>query len=412
MTGIYFPYFQPIVNLNDGKILSYEALARTKQDDKIVSAGNIFHSNQYTTDQIIEIDRHIRRTALEHLSHNPQVNILSLNISPLWIDRLAENEIIPTLRMLDELAIDPQKVVIEITELAGELEKLKRIAKEYQSHGIKIAVDDFGAGASQMDRILALEPEVIKLDMHILKAAAKGNAEASIALSFANLAQRSDSVMVCEGVETEEEFHFSIECGADCIQGWLFEPALANFIDADSTVEKTMRLKRSYLERKSSRYIDAKIHQNTFSDYVKKSAYHIKNYGCESLIVQTDYVQRMHRLGLMRYYICDANATQISPNYTVSHSGVSIDTDMLNCNWSHKPFFALIIALRQSSGAQVLVSEPYLDRRAAELCRTFAIFITEHKILLMDVLTEDMILFNKEHENVALLNPVFTTMPV
>jgi EAL domain-containing protein (putative c-di-GMP-specific phosphodiesterase class I) len=251
MTGIYFPYFQPIVNLNDGKILSYEALARTKQDDKIVSAGNIFHSNQYTTDQIIEIDRHIRRTALEHLSHNPQVNILSLNISPLWIDRLAENEIIPTLRMLDELAIDPQKVVIEITELAGELEKLKRIAKEYQSHGIKIAVDDFGAGASQMDRILALEPEVIKLDMHILKAAAKGNAEASIALSFANLAQRSDSVMVCEGVENEEEFHFSIECGADCIQGWLFEPALANFIDADSTVEKTMRLKRSYLERKS-----------------------------------------------------------------------------------------------------------------------------------------------------------------
>ncbi len=60
MKDLYFPHFQPIISLNNGKIFAYEALARTKKNNQIVSASEIFHSKKYSMAQVIEIDRHIR----------------------------------------------------------------------------------------------------------------------------------------------------------------------------------------------------------------------------------------------------------------------------------------------------------------------------------------------------------------
>ncbi|ROS05549.1 EAL domain-containing protein (putative c-di-GMP-specific phosphodiesterase class I) [Sinobacterium caligoides] len=393
----YFPYFQPIINLADGKILAYEALARTMENDRVISAGHIFHGQQYATSEVLEIDRHIRRTALQQLaadnSTDNAAGLMTLNISPTWVDRLMQDDLVPTLRMLDELAIDPQKVVIEITELAGDITKLKRLVKEYQSHGVKVAVDDFGAGASQLDRVLALEPEVIKLDMHLLKAAVKGGVEANIALCLTTLAQRADSLIICEGVETEEEFHFAIECGADCIQGWLYEPALAGFIDASTTVKRTLELKQRYLSRKSDRYLQSQQHQQLFSQHVSTISTLIRQSGVEQVLSSPPDIASMRELGLLRYYLCDAQATQISPNYDVCAAGVFTDDEPIALNWSHRPFFPLLVAMRHASDDNVLVSEPYKDRCSGKMCRTFGCFVSENMMLLMDVLVEDMILF-------------------
>ena len=66
------------------------------------------------------------------------------------------------------------RVVIEITETHGELSRLQRLVEQYHAVGLRVAIDDFGAGNSQLDRIIALAPDMIKLDMRLFKMAAKG----------------------------------------------------------------------------------------------------------------------------------------------------------------------------------------------------------------------------------------------
>lgn len=78
-------------------------------------------------------------------------------------------------------------MIIEITELVGELAKLKPIPGEYRPCELKIAVDEIGSAASPIDYLLVQASETINLDMHVLKVIAKGRTEASRALFFENL---------------------------------------------------------------------------------------------------------------------------------------------------------------------------------------------------------------------------------
>jgi EAL domain-containing protein (putative c-di-GMP-specific phosphodiesterase class I) len=67
--------------------------------------------------------------------------------------------------MIEETGIDPKRVVIEITETKGDLDRLKEMVDLYHQAGLMVAVDDFGAGSSQIGRIEALEPDIVMLEL-------------------------------------------------------------------------------------------------------------------------------------------------------------------------------------------------------------------------------------------------------
>jgi len=146
-----------------------------------------------------------------------------------WIDRIADFNSLPTLLMLDEFNIDRSRVIIEITESKGDLDKLVEIAAVYRRHGLKIAIDDFGAGFSQLERVMAIQPDIIKLDMQLFQNATKGGIASDIVHLISRLAKRTGCRIVCEGVETADDFHFGLSCGAQYMQGYLFSPATAEF---------------------------------------------------------------------------------------------------------------------------------------------------------------------------------------
>ena len=176
----------------------------------------IFFSNpKISTSYQLEVDRALRFQALEYFSRHPDAGYITLNISPNWIENILASQTIHTLEMIKETGIDPKRVVIEITETKGDMDSLREIVDIYHEAGLMVAVDNFGAGASQMDRIEALEPDIVKLDMRLFKQAACGGKSADVALSISSIANRVGCHIVCEGVETVEEFHFGIECGSN-----------------------------------------------------------------------------------------------------------------------------------------------------------------------------------------------------
>lgn len=390
----YLPHFQPIIKLSSGEIVGYEALARQRdKEGNIISAGGLFFNPQIAKSSKLEVDRSLREKSIRHFSQRPVSGFLTLNISPDWVDLLSDDMTSPTVKMIERLGLDPSRVVIEITERNGNLHNLKRLTNEYHKAGFKVAVDDFGTGASQVDRLIALQPDYIKLDRTLFRAASLGGVEADVVLAIATIASRNGCEVICEGIETPEEFHFAIECGADYLQGWLFQAAEAELKPADTYQHMVRSLKQSYLLRKSQRHLSVAKHNQAVTEEVERLS--------ELLGFRLDLTElmdpadctRMNELGVLRYYICDPSGKQISPNYEVGMQQITTDATLKGKNWNHRPYFPLLHAMHQLDTQHVVVSEPYKDIVSGATCKTFGVFLSPEQVLLVDVLTAESVLF-------------------
>ncbi len=127
---------------------------------------------------------------------------------------------------------DPSLAVCEITEgVATSREQVRAFAVDMKRIGVKIAVDDFGAGESTLDRVHLLEPHTVKIDAGWFQAVAR-NPEASALLPdlFSGLRDMGCQVLV-EGIETATDLAAALTAGADFLQGYyLARPALAGTI--------------------------------------------------------------------------------------------------------------------------------------------------------------------------------------
>lgn len=393
----FLPFYQPIVELATGKIAGYEALARCRRgDNAFVSAGAIFFDVSLSREKKLHLDRYLREKALQGFVDVKESNnsFITLNISPDWVDMLDENHHIPTLEMVKQLGIDPARVIIEITEHCGNLENLKKLTSVYHRAGLKVAIDDFGAGASQIDRVIELKPDFIKLDMGMFKSAARGGHAADIVLSIVAMAQRAGCKIICEGVESEEELYFAIECGADFIQGWLFDPALPNPIKFDCHMDSLNAMKASYLTAKSSRLRQAAQHNKEVANTLVTVCQSLSVNNPLSSIVDRLSIETAKQLGVLQLFLCDGQGNQISDNVCYRDDYLRFDPDSQGKNWSHRPYFPLLHAMNQLQSDHIVVSTPYRDINTGKLCKTHGLFIRSDCVLLIDVLVDDVILFS------------------
>ena len=382
------PYFQPIVSLTSGRIVGYECLARSLNSrGSERSFGHFFNDTKIDSSYQLEVDRALRFQALQYFAKNTEAGYITLNISPHWIEKILETQTIPTLEMIEETGIDPKRVVIEITESKGDLAKLKEMVDIYLKAGLMVAVDDFGAGSSQIDRVEALEPDILKLDMRLFKQASRGGKSADVALSVSSIANRVGCHIVCEGVETEEEFHFGIECGSNHVQGHIFHKAIADTIRSDSTLEKVRVLQKSYLREKSKKLIRGSRQKENIKNVVLAIKQNYLN--GEPLLTSRAILESE----VFRYFVCDEIGNQLSPSYEISGDGFYEDLESIGMNWSHRPYFPIFIAGSRFAAENFTASEVYRDVKTRILCRTYAINLDAGKILLVDASVEDEIIF-------------------
>jgi EAL domain-containing protein (putative c-di-GMP-specific phosphodiesterase class I) len=383
---ILFPYFQPIVGAASGTIIGYEALARQHNDaGQVISAGGLFTSSDISVDQLIAWDRKIRRLALQQFKLSNYNGYLTINISAAWVDLIADFNSLPTVLMLDELQIDRSRIIIEITESKGDLDKLVEIARVYRQHGLKIAIDDFGAGFSQLERVMAIQPDIIKLDMQLFQKAAKGGIASDIVHLISRLAKRTGCRIVCEGVETEEDFHFGLSCGAQYMQGYLFSPAIAEFKDPHYFQQQISTLRKTFLKKT----LIKEQHKINFIANIKGLIDLLKT------ALETDFnlnklaVHPFEKSGVLRFYLCNNDGEQISSNFNFSDGKWFEDTTQLGFNWAWRPYFYQLLALETINDCYRLVtSERYRDFNTDMLCKTLSLRLDSERILLLDIIAE------------------------
>lgn len=385
-----FPGFQPIIEVASGKIQSYEALARTTgAQGELISAGHFFTSNELNRENRLLLDRAVRAKALAQVQHMPADTSLAINISPQWITSLDHADIIPTLDMIDKLDIDPKRLIIELTEFRGDMDRILEVVECYRSLGIRLAIDDFGSGFSQLDRVIALEPDIIKLDMKLFKQASQGGIAEVAVESLTELAIRCGSQIVCEGVETEEEFYFGLRCGARYMQGFLFSKAQEHFLPTDHFVDKVAYLRKSFFETRR-RWESEKI---AHIGHIKKMVYELKQQlqleleGQDTISVES-LALTSKTDSLIRFYICDHEGNQLTPNfdYDPVSKRLQKDPQAEGYNWAWRPYFYQLSAIIPQQPNRLVASSRYEDISSGEACKTIATQLDHKRVLLVDVL--------------------------
>jgi len=376
-------YFQPIVGIASGNIIGYEALARkVDADGRITSAGEIFSTPTIADEQLIEWDRILRRQALKQFSRSNCSGYLTLNISARWIDYVTDYDKLPTLLMLDEFNIDRSRIIVEITESKGDLNKLVEIAGIYRKHGLKVAIDDFGAGFSQLERVMAIRPDLIKLDMRLFKQATQGGIASDIVHLLTRLAKRSGCRIVCEGVETEDEFFFGLNCGAQYIQGYLFSPATADFKNSTEYQHQISALRKKFLHNTLSR----EKHKIKYISKIKKLCSLLKKaLQTELNLNELSAHHPFEESGILRFYLCNNDGEQISSNFNFADGKWDEDATKIGFNWSWRPYFYQLLALESVKEKHLVASERYRDFTTDVLCKTLSLRLDDERILLIDI---------------------------
>ena len=373
--------FQPFIDTATGRIAGIEALGRLRQDDgSLRSVGPLFTDPKIPASQLRRLDRQIREDALARLAEAPADWFLSLNISPRWIGLLRPNQALPSLKQLKRHAAPPERVVFEITELAGGGHKLASVVAQYREAGARIAIDDFGAGYSQLDRVLALQPDILKLDMRLFQEAARGGPSGEVVRALAQMAEKTGCWIIAEGVETEAELDFALECGARFVQGFLFAQPEEQFFATDAFVERFARLRDQYVQRKLAERARLMSLRRELADLMSLVRHWAeRGDGLDTLLDPSDYPW------LLRIYQCDRHGTQLTPNLQWDGLNWQEDARYLGHNWSWRPYFYQLLAEGWEE-RRLTLSSTYRDATSNQYCMTAGQFIDNgRRLLLLDI---------------------------
>ena len=205
--------FQAIVDLNRGAVAGYEVLARFEAP--MQASPDRWLAAAVRMGRAKEIESAIWEAAFTAREALPPNTFLSLNASP---DFLASTECAALLQSCDNL----ERIVIEVTEHEAitDYDRLSASLSRYRNRGAAVAVDDAGAGYASMSHVLALRPELIKLDRTIVANCDLDPAKAALVEMVGSFAGRIDSLLVAEGVEREGELATLSRMGVPLGQGY------------------------------------------------------------------------------------------------------------------------------------------------------------------------------------------------
>jgi diguanylate cyclase (GGDEF)-like protein len=223
--------FQPIINLTDGSVLGYEALARPEGFAALDSVEEIFEAAR-TSGHICELDRICRCRAIEDAIQLPPESTLFLNVSASTLMNTT-NSVDLLLDLLRSTQRSPQTVVLDITEheLISDYEVLHRVLAAYRAEGLRFALDDVGEGHSTLKLLAASASEYLKLGRSLTMTSARVGSRAVIEATT-TFARISGATMIAEGVENEYAADMMKAAGIVFGQGFgLGKPTSANAVE-------------------------------------------------------------------------------------------------------------------------------------------------------------------------------------
>ncbi|HSG34455.1 MAG TPA: EAL domain-containing protein [Sphingomonadaceae bacterium] len=240
-------FFQPIVDLDTGRIRTFEALVRWFHPEKGELRPDEFIPVAEETGVIITLGNWITQQAARACAQWPEEVTIAVNLSPLQIK--APGSALGILNALKEARLDPTRLELEVTEslFLDDNQNTARFMEELAAAGVRFALDDFGTGYSSLGYINKFPFKKIKVDRSFVSGANVGKKSDAIIRAVAEMGSRLEMDIVAEGLETIEQVHAVRDAGCTLGQGYYFSRAVPDYLaatllaqerDKDSPVRK------------------------------------------------------------------------------------------------------------------------------------------------------------------------------
>ena len=224
-------FYQPLVDLQSGKIIGAEALARWQHPDLGIIMPSKFMPIAEETGLILRLSELILQEVCLKMKSWSELAInygfIAVNLSGQYFR--PDNNLIEIIdKVLKESGVEPHHLELELTESIimknanFTIDTLSRL----QSIGVKVAIDDFGNGYSSLSYLKHFPVNILKIDRCFIQGITTDQHDSTILLAIIDLAHSLSLQVIAEGVETTEQVEFLKEHGCDQIQGYFFSPPL------------------------------------------------------------------------------------------------------------------------------------------------------------------------------------------
>jgi EAL domain-containing protein (putative c-di-GMP-specific phosphodiesterase class I)/GGDEF domain-containing protein len=214
--------FQPIVAFDGGAILGYEGLIRGPAGTPLETPFALF-SQALAEGCAIELERAAAHTCVDAFARLDVDGKLFLNFSAGALHSLA-NDPDDTLALLRRRGVDPQRIVVELTEQSTLLDAgdFLPVIAQLRAAGAQFALDDYGTANASMSLWVRLQPDVVKIDRFFIHDIASDALKFEAVRAMQHFAQASGAQLVAEGIENEADLIVVRDMGIDCGQGYFF----------------------------------------------------------------------------------------------------------------------------------------------------------------------------------------------
>ena len=363
-------HFQPIFSLSHGRVVGHEALLRASDEaGAAVPPPQFFDVDGF--DELLWRDRLVRTVHGANYARDAQpAQWLFLNMHPQVFLRGPQADP-PGFQdeFLAHFGLRGPQLVIEVLEDAVRDDADFAAAVERtRARGCLIALDDFGAGHSNFDRVWRLRPEIVKLDRSLVARAAVDAQARRVVVQMVSLLHECGALVLMEGVENEAEAYVALESDADMVQGWFFARPQPRLVSPEHAGGQLDALWAGFGERwrdEQTRY------RERIGPYVNAVGY------ASALLAGgrafEEAAQSFLRLpGAEVCYLLGADGRQIGANqWARAPRGATAEAfapfhDASGARWSRRPYFRRAIA----AVGKVQVTRPYRTLHGSHLCVT------------------------------------------
>lgn len=214
------PVFQPIVAVENPRIIGYEALIRGPDDSPLHKPDALF-AVAHESRLLAALEFACREVSCERFAALNLPGKLFLNMSPLsFTDNQYRDGV--TRKILQRVGLSAERLVFELTESQplDELDLLRAASDHFQRQGFAVALDDLGAGYAGLRVWSELCPDYVKIDRHFISGIDRDPVKREFVRAMLDIAHRMGHKAIAEGIETETEYATLITMGVEYAQGY------------------------------------------------------------------------------------------------------------------------------------------------------------------------------------------------
>ena len=372
-------HFQPLYSLSHQKQVGFEALLRGERDDGTLAPPAVLFAPKPSNDEAA-LDRASHAVHLGNARKTlPADAWLFLNILPATF--IAEGYADQLATIVRAVGLEPERVILEILEShGGSVDDMSRAAALYRKHGFLIAVDDFGAGQSNLDRLFRIRPDLVKLDGELIRATSHGT-EQPILPKLVSLLHQAGMLVVVEGVETTEELILAVESNVDFAQGYLLGRPAAEIAPPESVHRR--------IDDAFDVIAQGRAHQHALFESEVEPYRAALRLAADALLAGVVKDESFASLAsfdrCISCFILDDSGRQIGhevrgPAWSSAGASLHPVANPRDARWDHRPYFRNAVLL---PGVAV-ASNPYLSLASGRPCVAVTLamqFATERSVI-------------------------------